>query len=419
MADFDLSLLFVTLFLLLGLAHGCGYAFERYRMPRVIGEILAGLIVGPTLLGTIAPDTYAFLSTSLHESAAVFDFLYWLGLIALMFTAGFHVQRKIDRTDSGIVFIILVTATSLPFLFGWFAVDIFDYLNHMQSGSNETSFRLVMAIAFSVTSIPVISKIFVELKMMETRFARIVLTVATIQDLLLWMVLSTATETSSSQSLDYQVIGWHFVKTLVFLVAALWLGPKFLAWVTRFRFNLVVKASATGYLFTVCFLISAAGGLMSVNLAFGALVAGIVVGAVDAPQYRESKKTINDIAFGLFVPLYFALVGMKIDLPNHFDLELTASFLLTSTVVTVFCVWAGLKIKREHHNTALNFGIAMNTRGGPGIVLASVALEAGIITETLYVTLVVTALLTSLATGAWFRRLIRQGTSFMIGPDRG
>ncbi len=413
MEKLDLSLLFMMLFLLLGLAHGCGYAFERYRMPRVIGEILAGLVLGPTIFGILAPETYGQLTASLIHSSTVFDFLYWLGLIALMFTAGFHIQRKIQRVDAQIVIVTLITATTVPFILGWFAVDMFDYLKHMQSGSNELSFRLIVAIAFSVTSIPVISKIFVELGLMDTRFARIVLTVATIQDLLLWMVLSAATETATDAHIDGYEISLHILKTIVFMVAALTLGPKLLSWATRWRLNLVVKASATGYLFVVCFMVAAGGGLMSINLAFGALVAGIVVGAVDAPQYRESQKTIKDIAFGLFVPLYFALVGMRIDLPNDFNLDLTLSFLISSSIVTIICVWIGLKITGQRAKTAMHFGVAMNTRGGPGIVLASIALEAGIIDTSFYVSLVLTALITSLISGMWFRRAKTQGDALI------
>lgn len=418
MDNLDLSLLFLSLCLLLGLAHGCGYAFERFRMPRVIGEILSGLILGPTVFGTVAPDAFASLTATLDKAGGVFTFLHWLGLVALMFTAGFHVQRKIDRADMRIVVITLLTATSLPFIGGWYAVDLFDFLAHMPSGINETSFRLIMAIAFSVTSIPVISKIFVELRLMETRFARIVLAVATIQDLILWMILSTATETAGGETVDAEGVALHMAKTVIFVAASLWLGPKLLSWATRLRLNLVVKASSTGYLFAVCFLVAAAGGLMEVNLAFGALVAGIVVGAVDAPQYKDSQRTIKDVAFGLFVPLYFALVGLKINLPHHFDLGLTLSFLLASSAVSIACVWGGLIVAREKVSTAFNLGIAMNTRGGPGIVLASVALEAGIVDETMYVTLVMTALITSLGTGAWFRHVKNRGKALIEEAPR-
>ncbi|MGH6662295.1 MAG: cation:proton antiporter, partial [Rhodospirillales bacterium] len=163
----------------------------------------------------------------------------------------------------------------------------------------------------------------------------------------------------------------------------------------------------------ICFLLVAVASLLSVNLVFGALVAGMVVGAVPNNEFTAVKERISDISVGLFVPIYFALVGLKIDLPNDLDIGFTLGFIMVSSAIEIGCVVIGARLIGRNMLTSVNFGFAMNTRGGPGIVLASIALGAGIINETFYVTLVLAALLTSLFSGMWFRWLLARSIPLM------
>jgi len=272
---------------------------------------------------------------------------------------------------------------------------------------------LVIAIAFSVTSIRVISKIFLDLKIVETRFARIVLAAATIQDLVLWMGLSIATGLAQGSNAELGTLATTIFKAIIFIGLALVFGPRLLGRVTRMRFNLVRKASLTGYLFVICFLLVAVASLLSINLVFGALIAGMVVGAAPNEEFTAVKERISDISVGLFVPIYFALVGLKIDLPNDLDISFTLGFIAVSSAIEIGCVAIGVRLIGRNMVTSVNFGFAMNTRGGPGIVLASIALGAGIINETFYVTLVLAALLTSLFSGMWLRWLLARRIPLM------
>ncbi|MEQ8665626.1 MAG: cation:proton antiporter [Rhodospirillales bacterium] len=409
MTEFELSRIFVALLCLLGMAHACGYACERFRMPRVIGEIGGGVVLGPTVLGLFLPDVYVWVFDAFPSEQRVLSAFHWIGLTALMFVSGFRIQHRLSRDDASLIGIIVVAATGLPFLAGWLAPRFFDFSPFAGPNGGTLALTLIIAIAFSVTSIPVISKIFLDLKIMDTRFARIVLGAATIQDLVLWIGLSIATGLAAGTASEPGAITAQFAKTVAFIAIALMFGPRFLAWVSRARFNLVRKASLTGYLFVVCFLLVAVANVLSVNLVFGALVAGMVVGAVPDKEFTAVKERISDISTGLFIPLYFAMVGLMIDLPADLDIGFTLGFIAISSAIEIACVMLGLMLFRWNVPTSFNFGLAMNTRGGPGIVLASVALGAGIINETFYVTLVMAALVTSLISGMWFRRLIAAG----------
>ncbi|MGH6660834.1 MAG: cation:proton antiporter, partial [Rhodospirillales bacterium] len=202
MSEFELSRMFIALLCLLGMAHACGYACERFHMPRVIGEITGGILLGPTLLGFFLPNVHDSIFDAFPAEKQVLSAFYWIGLTALMFISGFRVQRRLDREDARLTGVIILAATGLPFLAGWIAPRLFEFAPYAGPNGGVLPLTLVIAIAFAVTSIPVISKIFLDLKIIETRFARIVLAAATTQDLILWVGLSIATGIAHGSDAD-------------------------------------------------------------------------------------------------------------------------------------------------------------------------------------------------------------------------
>ena len=412
MNETDISHLFLALVSLLIAALGMGFAFERMRMPRVIGEIVGGLLLGPSVMGILQPNVFTWLFASTLGQARALEALYWIGLVLLMFTSGFHIQRDLSRDDRRMIWIVLIAATVPPFLLGYYAPTFFDLARHVGPAANDPAFRLVMGIATAVTSIPVISRIFLDLKIMETQFARIVLGCATLHDLILWIALAMATgmvANGATGSADPWLLARTIVVSLLFLGLALWLGPKVLAVISRHRLNVISRSSPTGYTLAICLVFAALASGLGVNIIFGALIAGIAVGAIKDSGFDDVKARISDVALGFFVPIYFALLGLKIDLPSFFDPTLTIGFIVLTTTAQMGSVFIALRIAGKDSLVSFNLGIAMNTRGGPGIVLASVAYGWGIIGGAMFVTLVLAAILTSLASGAWFRFLLGRG----------
>ena len=227
------SLLISTVSLLI-MALSVGYAFERMRLPRVIGEICGGLLVGPSVLGLLMPGvTEWFVPEGNLLNGKLLSAVYWLGLMLLMFTAGFRVQRNFDAEDRRFAGLLLLGATVIPFSAGWAAtlwVDIGDYIGPR---GNEFTLALVFAIAVAVTSIPVISRIFIDLGIIETRFAKIVLAASTVQDVLLWAALAVATSLAAAQSPSIMDAGLAAARTLVFTAASLVVGPPLLRYANR------------------------------------------------------------------------------------------------------------------------------------------------------------------------------------------
>jgi Kef-type K+ transport system membrane component KefB len=159
----------------------------------------------------------------------------------------------------------------------------------------------------------------------------------------------------------------------------------------------------------VCFLFSAVASVLEVNIVFGALLAGMVIGVMPHDQFAKAKEHIKDLSLAFFIPIYFAIIGLRLDLIHHFDVLFSLRFLLFATTFAVLGTLIALRLAKEDWLSSFNIAVAMNAKGGPLIVLATVALELGIINQTFFVTLVLIALATSLLAGSWLRYVISKG----------
>lgn len=403
----------LALLLLIATAQLLGYVFTRLRQPRVVGEILAGIVLGPSLLGHFSPR----LSQAIFSSAtsvgtgleyhAVLGFLYNLGLLLLMFASGAETKGLFNREDRREVAWLGMVGTGLPFILALIVVPFLPLQSLMGAAGQKTSLLLVVSIAAAVTSIPVVSKIFHDLKILHTRFARLVLGVAVIEDIVLWAVLAVATALASSGVLPQRQIVEHVVAALVYFGLGLTLFPWLLRKISRARWNVLVKSSPVAYVVAVLLAYSAVAAALDISLVFAAFLAGYA--AVTEGELTEAIATVSKVSFAVFVPVYFAMVGYQLDLTKTFSFVLLAVFMGAVCVVKLFSAGLGARLARFGWRDAVNLSVALNARGGPGIVLASVAYEAKIINAEFYTTLVLLAVLTSQAAGAWLDYVLRKG----------
>lgn len=406
MSESHLEHIIFSIFTLLFSSHLFGHLFAKLNLPRVVGEICGGILLGPSVLGVLAPTLYSFLFHSFSEQGKMLSLLYWIGLMMLMFTTGFKVNRSLNSEDQKIILNLLISATFLPVIGGIIYFYIYDFSSYQGNAGSETSLLIIVCIAIAVTSIPVISKIFIDLNVIESRFAKIVLATSTIQDLILWIALGVALNfTPNSNSNPYATL---FITTL-FLGISLSVGPILTRFITNLKGNIFVKSSPIAYVLSVCFIMSVLASLLGVNIVFGALIGGMLIGSLQKDTCKSACKKISSFSLAFFVPIYFSIVGLKINLLSAFDLNLFLSFLFISSFLEIGSVYLGLRAIKLDSLSSINFGFAMNTRGGPGIILASIAYEFSIINEAFFVTLVLVAIVTSLISGAWFRFVIRQG----------
>lgn len=402
MLDQELSRLLLSLVLLLFFALAIGYAFSSLGLPRVVGEICAGLVLGPSLLGHFVPQIFSWIFAGFSEQGKMLSVFYWLGLILLMFTAGFKISTKFSRDDRLLFVFLILGGMGLPFLFGFFASPLLP--NSMSA--NPFALALVIATASAVTSIPVITRIFIDLDMLSSRFAQVVLSAAAVQDLILWIALSAALTIQQGQlggTIGFTEIAPIVGGVIIFTAATILLIPAILRFAGRTIATKSPDAALVGYTLLVCLVLVSIASLLRVNIVFGALLAGIAIGRLPGTRLEHVKQSITNLAVWFFVPIYFALVGLQINLPDNFDSVLVFGFFLASSLIKVASVACFAKLSKVPWTKAFDFGVTMNARGGPGIVLASLAHAAQIIDEEFFVALILASILTSLLAGTWLR----------------
>jgi Kef-type K+ transport system membrane component KefB len=418
LSDMELSRFFFAIVLLLLFSHTFGFLFNKLKLPKVIGEIFGGFLLGPTVLGHFFPVVHVWLFSAFEVEGKLISLMSWLGLILLMFVSGFEIDKSLNREDTVAVFVLIVGSTVLPFIAGWIAPSIYDFTPYLGIKNNIGALKLIIAITTAITAIPVISKIFMDLGVMDTRFARIVLSIATIHDVLLWVVLAIATGLVSAEAPSIASIASTILLTLAFLGLALFLMPYVVRFLLRSRFNLLIRSSPSAYVLFICFLFAAVASFLGVNVVFGALLAGIVIGMMPRKFLRPAKDSIKDISLALFVPLYFSIVGLKLDFIHNFAPLFFLWFLAFTTLFQLLGTVISARLIKKDWLSSFNLGIAMSTRGGVGIALATVAFELGIINEVFFLTLVLIAIVTSLFAGTWFRYVLNKGWP-LLNNDRG
>ena len=190
--------------------------------------------------------------------------------------------------------------------------------------------------------------------------------------------------------------------------------PRIFKWLSRKKYSPFRSASGTGYVLVICFLFSLVANILDINIIFGALVAGMVLQS-NLTRDSKIKEGIKDVSLGFFIPIYFGIVGLKLDLIHHFDIVFFLQFLVIATIVKTGGAMLSARLVNKSWLSCLNLGVAMNARGGPGIILASLAYELGIINESFFATLIMLSIITSLLSGYWFKLLLNRKIPLLKG----
>ncbi|MGC2619553.1 MAG: cation:proton antiporter [Acidobacteriaceae bacterium] len=407
MSNAEITRVLLALLLLVGGAQLLGYLFVRLRQPKVVGEILAGVVLGPALLGRL--PAIAHLMQSVQHQGNILDFVYWLGLLLLMFLAGAETQQLFTHKERREVGWLIIVGTGLPFLIGLALAPWIIRPSLAGPNGNRISLTIILAVGVAVTSVPVVSKIFADLKILHTRFARLVLGVAVLEDIVLWLALAVATATAGKAALHPRALSLHLLATVAFFVLGLTLVPRIVKRINKARFNVMARHSPTGYALAVLLAYCAVAGAMDVSLVFAAFLAGFAVVHKKRRLFADALDAIGKVAFAFFIPVYFAIVGFKLDLVHGVSIGMLVAFIAGTCAVKILSVSLAARFAGFRGLDLINLAITTNARGGPGIVLASVAFDAGIISPKFYTTLVVAAVLTSQIAGAWLDYVLRKG----------
>ncbi len=406
----------LLLFVFLISARVTGHFICMMKQPRVIGEILGGFILGPTVLGYYLPEFSELIFIRTALSSQLLQIVYQMGLVLLMFISGLETEQIFSkgqrRTTLGLVFL----GTTLPLMAGYFFSRSLNLQDYMGPSGNEISISFVLGCAAAVTSLPVLSRIFIDLGILQTPFCRLILAAALIDDILLYIIMALVLAVSNLDSgSTYNLISVLFSDLpkmyQTILAAGFQLG--FTYFMIRLSPQIVdqglylvhrffkIQENTTVYL-SILILTITIGWFLSIPFVLSAFCAGVSLSKRKKIRELESHP-IQNISIKYFIPVYFAIVGSRMNLIENFSFIFTFGFLLYATVVKTVSIWFAAQLARYSVKTSFDIAMTMNARGGPGIILASVAYDAQIINLSLYTTLIFLAVVTCLISAFWLK----------------
>jgi Kef-type K+ transport system membrane component KefB len=399
-----LLLLCADLALIVLAARVFGWLFGKVGQPPVVGEILAGVILGPSVLGRLYPGAIATLLTP--KTTAVLSAFAQVGLILLMLLIGLEFPFDRLRHAAKASSAVAVAGIVVPFVASWFLAD---WLYTLAPGSSKLeAFRLFFATAVSITAIPIMGRILIHTRLTRTRMGLTSITAAALDDVLGWLLLGAVVATVTHGRMDTTTLAISFAGVLV-LGAAFWALGRF--GVSRLRVprneSGGLPAGWLAIVLTVVFACATVTNALGVFSIFGGFLCGIA-GSFH-PELREAvKASIGDLVAVLFLPIFFVFSGLRTDVGSlGSDPRL---WLALAAVIGVSCASkfgataiaaraTGLPWKES-----LSIGLLMNTRALMALVVINIGADMGVVSPTAFFWLVTMALLTTVVTTPILRK---------------
>ncbi len=407
LSESQLHVLLLQLYLLYTCARVFGEVFRRWHQPPIVGELLAGVVLGPTLFGRFWPSGYAAVFPNDPIQSYLLEAIAWFGMLLLLLAAGLEVDLNVVKRRGRAAILTGLAGMVFPLL-GGLALGLLLPDHLLTNPDQRLLFAAFLGTAIAISALPVVAKILVDLDLLKTDVGLITIAAATLNDLVGWIVFSAVMSlvdvgTFYAGNIVQMVLVLAAI-TAIFFVILPPILERVLYWLRH------SNISAVGAVLTVTLSFVFLGGVAmqwaGIHALFGAFLVGLVVGK--SPQVTKSvRMVINEFAFVVLGPIFFATVGLRVDMLQAFVPGLVLSVFVVACVSKIGGCYLGARCGRLQADEALAVGVGMNTRGALGIVMALIALEHGLIGQEVFVALVVMAIGTSLLSGPLLQRLIR------------
>jgi len=399
----------VQLSLLVGMARLLGAGMKMIGQPAVVGELLAGVILGPSLFAQVTPASYAWVfEAEPVVNSAVFG-LAWLGVIMLLVVIGFETDLAIIARFGRAAVFVSAGSLLIPFAVG---VGLASYAPANFLGENGTAsvFAGFFALALSVSALPVVAKILQDLGFLRRNFGQITLAAGMTMDSLGWLILAALAGVAREGALDLASLGRLVGGLVIFLLLSVSIGR----WVIdRLYKRAMAMGSSTTAALTITLLAAFTGSAVTQWLGLEAILGAFIVGillSTTRHQLPSVRETLETFTTSFFAPIFFAFSGLRVDLSALSDptaIAWTVGVVVTAISAKVFGTYFGARLGGLSNREGWAIGSGLSALGAMGIVVALVGLNTGVLSDLAYTILVVTAIVTSLVAPALLRVVVR------------
>lgn len=394
--DTNFSLFCIQISLLIATGMLGGKVASKFNLPPVLGELVGGILLGPTFFGLMFPGSFNWVFPKESMNTIGVEIFAKLGALFFMFSTGLELSLSYLRRNLFSIGIVGFLSIFIPFILGVLAVVLMPSI--WGSQINRPVFILFIGVALSISALPVIARILTDLALIKTKLGTIILSAATINDLFGWLLFSLIVTIFKTGTMDIKISKTNlglFI-CLVALITVVYVtshGKK--SGLMRWRFM-----RSGNYIGIVTFAILAASSItetIGIHAIFGAYLVGAILSLKNKTP-NITFEVINGFANNVFTPIYFVSIGLSINFSQYFDLRLILLLVLIASLGKIGGAFVGGIISGIPKREALGIGIGMNARGAMEILLASLALDYQIIDPRTFVALVTMAVVTTVIT---------------------
>ncbi len=398
---------FVALLVIVVVARALGALAQRFGQPSVVGELAAGLLLGPSLLGRVAPGATDWLFPADDAQTAMLFTVGWLGVLLLLVSTGFETDlgliRRLGKAAGWVSAGSLVIPLAAGFAAGWFIP--FDFVG---DGTQRWVFALFVAAALSISSLPVIAKILGEMGLMRRNFGQLTLAAGMVNDVVGWIMLGFVAGLARG-GLDLGKLSLTLVGLTVFFIAAFTVGQRAVdGALRRVRVRGDDPVAGLAVVLVTALVFGVITQWLHVEAILGAFVAGIVLARSRFAEHRLIAP-LETVTTALLAPVFFATAGLRVDLGLLADPATLGWALVVIAVASASKLagaWAGARLGGLGDREGAALGVGLNARGALEIVIATVGLSLGVLNDRSYTVVVLMAMATSMLAPPLLRRVL-------------
>lgn len=394
----ELLLILLELAILLLVARGLGELMRRINLPPVVGELLAGVLLGPSLFGLILPGVQAGIFPKSQTQSDLLSVVSWLGVLFLLIVTGLETDLNLILRKGKTALLISLGGIVVPFTtgfgLGWLLPE-----NFLADPTKRMVFSLFIATAMSISAVPVIAKVLMDLNLIRRDIGQVTLAAGMTDDTIGWILLSVVSGLASSGKFDLITVVRSVGAAVIFLGLAFTIGRTVVDYVLRWVDEYIGGVTASLSAVLILSLLAAAfTHELGLEAALGAFVFGILAG--ESRRFsREAGHTLEIITAGFLAPIFFAAAGLKV---NLLQVLVPETLLIGLIVLAVACLgkftgaYIGSRVGGLSHWESLAMGSGMNARGAMEIIVATIGLSLGVLNQQMYSIIVMVAIVTSL-----------------------
>lgn len=392
-----LSVLLLQILVIILASRLLGWVMSLISQPMVIGEILAGIMLGPSLLGLYFPDATAFLFPL--SSLGNLEFLSQIGLILFMFIIGMELDLGVLRQKAGAAVFISNASIVIPFVMGA-GLAYFLYEEFAVPGSSFLPFALFMGISMSITAFPVLARIVQERGISRTPLGMTTITCAAVNDITAWGILALVVAIANAGAIG-SAMGTILLSAVYIVIMLLVIRPLLNKVASKYTVPETISKTVVALVFSIVLLSSYITEVIGIHALFGAFIAGVII--PENVRFRQiMSEKIEDVSLVLLLPLFFVYTGLRteIGLLNEPHLWKIALIAIAVGVTGKFAGTAiASKITGQTWKDSFLMGALMNTRGLIELVALNIGYDIGVLSPEIFTILVLLALVTTFMTG--------------------